>query len=217
MKNAARRLAPLIVFALAGPVLPITAAEAEEAGEANPEDAEVQEVSPNYRLRPLDLIRVTVLRESDLTTSVRIDANGEVDLPLVGAIRLGGLTRTDAQRKVEKTYIEERFLKRPQVTIFIEEYSPREISILGQVRSPGKYPLPTESSLSVVEAITRAGGLTDVARGSDVRLTRLGEDGEEVMHRVNVDATLRGRGRGSDAGKMEVEAGDVIFVPESLF
>lgn len=171
----------------------------------------------NYRLRARDLIRVTVLREPDLAARVRIDANGEVDLPLVGAVRVAGLTRTDAQREVERTYIEERFLRRPQVTIFIEEYSPREISILGQVRSPGKYPLPVEASVTVVEAITRAGGLTDIARGSDVRLTRLDENGKEVTFRLNVDAAVRGRNRTTAAATMHVEPGDVIYVPESLF
>lgn len=210
----------LILVLVAGAIcLPVVALRGDaEASTAPDEDrGEVLDVSPNYRLRPLDLIRVTVLREPELSTQVRLDANGEVDLPLVGAVKVVDLTRTEAQRRVEAAYIEERFLRRPQVTIFIEEYSPREISILGQVRSPGKYPLPVETNLTVVEAITRAGGLTDVAKGSDVRLTRVGKDGEEVAHRFNVDAALRGRSRDGEAEKLMVQPGDVIFVPESLF
>ena len=65
----------------------------------------------------------------------------------------------------------EKYLAHPQATITVEEYAPRSVSISGSVKAPGRFDLPPESSMSVVELVTKAGGFTDVGKGSDVRIT----------------------------------------------
>jgi polysaccharide export outer membrane protein len=170
-----------------------------------------------YRLSLGDRIRVAVFQEEELSAIPRVDARGRVSLPLVGEVEVAGLTLTEAQARIEAAFRDGRFLRAPQVNIVVEEYAPREISVLGQVRNPGKFALPVESTLTVVEAVTRAGGFTDIARGSAVRVTRIGPDGKETNFDVDVDSVIRGRGRGRiEDNSLLLEAGDIVFVPERL-
>lgn len=170
-----------------------------------------------YRLSLGDRIRVAVFQEDELSSIPRIDARGRVSLPLVGEVDVAGLTLAEAQARIEAAFRDGRYLRAPRVTIVVEEYAPREISVLGQVRNPGKYALPVESTLTVVEAVTRAGGFTDIARGTAVRVTRIGIDGKETIFDVDVESVIRGRGRGRiEDNSLLLEAGDIVFVPERL-
>src|SRR5512135_2415129 len=109
-----------------------------------------------YTLALADRLRVAIYQEDDLTTLARIDARGRVNLPLIGEIAIGGMTVTQAQTAIENAYKDGRFLRNPQVTINVEEYAPREASIQGQVKNPGRFVLPIESTLTVVELVTKA-------------------------------------------------------------
>ncbi len=130
-----------------------------------------------YRLTITDRIRVSIFQEDDLATITRIDARGNVNLKLLGDVHVSGLTVAEAQRTIEQAYRDGRYLRNPQVTISIEDYAPREVSISGQVKAPGRYLLPIESTFSIVELVTKAGGLTDIAKGSSVIVTRTTPDG----------------------------------------
>ena len=170
-----------------------------------------------YRLSLGDRIRVAVFQEDDLSAIPRINAQGTITLPLIGDIKVSGLTISEAQTKIEQAFKEGRFLRSPQVNITVEEYAPREVSILGQVRNPGKYALPVESTLTVVELVTRAGGFTDIAKGTEVRVTRIGPDGKEKNFTVDVDSVIRGRGKSRvEDNSMLLEAGDIVYVPERI-
>lgn len=168
-----------------------------------------------YRLSLGDRIRVAVFQEDDLSAIPRINAQGMVTLPLIGDVRVSGLTVSEAQSHIERAFRDGRFLRSPQVNITVEEYAPREVSILGQVRNPGKYALPVESTLTVVELVTRAGGFTDIGKGTEVRVTRIGPDGQETNFTVDVESVIRGRGKSRvEDNSMLLEAGDIVYVPE---
>lgn len=170
-----------------------------------------------YRLTVTDRIRVSVFQEDDLADIVRIDARGNVKLKLVGDIPVAGLTVNQAQAAIEKAYREGRYLRNPQVTIAVEEYAPREVSIQGQVKAPGRFLLPIESTFSVVELVTKAGGLTDIAKGSAVVVTRITPDGRKLTFTVDVDSIIRGRkGGSSGASELLLEPGDIVYVPERI-
>src|SRR6187551_2381513 len=77
----------------------------------------------NHTLALADRVRIAIYQEDDLTSVTRIDARGKVNLPLVGEISLGGLTIVDAQTAIENAYKNGRFLRNPQVTVSVEEYS----------------------------------------------------------------------------------------------
>ena len=92
-----------------------------------------------YRIATNDRIRVGVFQEPDLDTVGRVDMKGTINLPLVGTIKVTNDTIGDAERKIEDAYRDGRYLRNPQVTISVEEYAPREVSIQGQVRNPARY------------------------------------------------------------------------------
>ncbi len=170
-----------------------------------------------YRLSITDRIRVSIFQEDDLTDILRVDARGNVNLKLVGELRVVGLTVAEAQRAVEQAYRDGRFLRNPQASITIEDYALRDVAIEGQVKAPGRYVLPVESTYSIVELVTKAGGLTDIAKGSAVVITRQSPDGKRTTITVDVDALIRGR-KSNIPGNSAVllEPGDVVYVPERI-
>ncbi len=170
-----------------------------------------------YKLTPSDRIRIMVYGESDLSAISRIDANGNVNLYLVGDVHVAGLTVNDAQKVIETTYHDGRFLRSPKVTISVEDYAPRTVTVDGQVKAPGPVSLPAESTLTVYQAIIRAGGFTDVAKGSAVSVTRVMPDGSKKVFTVDVDSLIRGKDSSRTEDKtLQLEPGDIIYVPERL-
>jgi polysaccharide export outer membrane protein len=170
-----------------------------------------------YKLTTADRLRVVVYGEQDLTTITRIDARGNINLFLVGDVHVAGSTVNEAQKIIEAAYRDGRFLRSPQATISVEDYAPRTVTVDGQVKSPGSIPLPVESTLTVYQAIIRAGGFTDVAKGSAVQVTRLLPDGAKKIFIVDVDSLIRGKGKARERDDtLLLEPGDIIYVPERL-
>ena len=169
-----------------------------------------------YRLTVTDRLRVTIIQEDDLSEIARIDARGNINLKLVGDLHVAGLTINEAQRAVEAAYRDGRFLRNPQVSISIEDYALREVSIQGQVKAPGRYVLPAETTFSVLELVTKAGGFTDIAKGSAVVITRVGPDGQKVTFTVDVDGVIRGRKSSQSSDNLLLEPGDIVYVPERI-
>lgn len=177
-----------------------------------------QEQKKNYvhTLQLGDRVRIAVYQEDDLLSNPRIDARSRVNLPLVGEVVIGGLTLAQAQKVIEDAYKDGRFLRNPQVTITVEEYAPREVSIQGAIRNAGRYVLPVESTLTVVELVTKAGGFTDIAKGTAVTVTRLNADGSKQVFTVDVDSLIRGRRSARANEDILLQPGDIVYVPESL-
>lgn len=171
----------------------------------------------SYKISLTDLLRVDIYQEDDLRTMSRVDAKGKINLPLVGEVSVVGLTVSEAQKAVENAYRDGRYLRSPQVTINVEAYAAREVSIQGQVRSPGRYPLPIETSMTVLELVTRAGGFTDTAKGTAVNVTRVTPDGKKQVFTIDVDSLLKGKsGANINDNSLMLEPGDIVFVPERI-
>jgi polysaccharide export outer membrane protein len=170
-----------------------------------------------YKLTSADRLRVVLYGEPDLATVTRIDARGNINLFLVGDVHVAGSTVNEAQKIIETAYRDGRFLRNPEATISVEDYAPRTVTVDGQVKSPGPIPLPVESTLTVYQAIIRAGGFTDVAKGSAVQVTRIGPDGSKKVFTVDVDSLIKGKGRTREKDdSLLLEPGDIIYVPERL-
>jgi polysaccharide export outer membrane protein len=173
----------------------------------------------SYNIRATDKLRIMVFQEDDLSTVCRVDARGTVNLPLVGEVRVRGLTLSDAERTIEKAYKDGRFLRKPEVTVAVDEYAPREVSIQGMVKNPGRYPLPIESTMSVLDLVTKAGGFTDTAQGTAVRVTRILPDGSTKVITLDVESLIKGKNSNKQSSENNVlllEPDDIVYVPERI-
>ena len=186
-----------------------------QAADAHAPDSQ----APAYRIRVTDQIRITIFQEDDLSTICRVDSKGTVNLPLVGEIRVSGQTLSQAERTIESAYKDGRFLRKPQVTLAVEAYAPREVSIQGQVKNPGRYPLPVETSMNVLDLVTRAGGFTDTALGTGVRITRILPDGTTKVITLDVESLIKGKSDAKTTGEnsaLLLEPDDIVYVPERI-
>jgi len=161
----------------------------------------------DYLIGPDDVLKITVYREDDMDRTVRVSSDGYISFPLLGKVKAEGLTVSELERNMIMELI--RYLKNPQVTVFIEEYG--TITVSGQVEKPGSYPLKGE--ISVIEAISMAGGFTKIAAQNAVKIMRL-EEGEKKTLFVRVADINR---KGDKSKDIPLKRGDIVFVPESLF
>lgn len=208
-------LAATLLAALAAGPVGLFAADAPAAAPLTPPQPKPGFI---YRLTVTDRVRISIFQEDDLAEIVRVDARGNINLKLVGDLHVAGLTVTEAQKAVEQAYRDGRFLRNPQATIAIEDYAPREVSIQGQVKAPGRYLLPIESTFSIVELVTKAGGLTDIAKGTSVVVTRIRPDGQKETYVIDVDSIIRGKkaANSGDNTSLLLEPGDIVYVPERI-
>jgi polysaccharide export outer membrane protein len=172
---------------------------------------QVARAKTDYRLAPADLVSVTVYQDPDMTRRVRVNTNGTVSLPLIGSVKIGGMTLIDAQATIEGRL--GKFLVNPQVSLFIEEYGNKTVFVMGEVQKPGSYPIPTESHMTVLEAISTAGGFTPVAAQDRVRVLRY-VNGASVTSIINTKEITQ---QGQKEKDMVLEPNDIIYVPQSFF
>lgn len=171
----------------------------------------------SYTIANTDRLRITIYQEEDLSCFARVDANGLINLPLVGEISVAGKTVMEAQHIIEAAYRDGRYLVKPQVTINIEEYAPREVSIDGKVRNPGRFPLPIEANMTVLELVTKAGGLLDTAKGTAITVTRISKDGKKEVFTVDVESLMKGRDKAKATdNSLILQPGDIVYVPERI-
>lgn len=186
-------------------------AQAEEAAIASLLNS-VRTKGTDYRISPADLLKITVYREDDLNREVRVSQQGTISFPLVGALRVGGMSVIEAEKALSERLSE--YLRSPQLTVFVKEYGNKHVYILGEVKKPGSYELPTESQLTVLEAISLAGGFSDVAAKDRTRVIRTAADGKSVNLTIQVtDITSHGK-KDKD---IPLEPNDVVYVPQSFF
>ncbi|MDP3182691.1 MAG: polysaccharide biosynthesis/export family protein [Desulfobaccales bacterium] len=124
--------------------------------------------SQDYQVGPEDLLEVSVYGETDLQRAVRVNGQGMISLPLVGAVKVAGLTPAQAESKLAELY-GARYLKDPQVAIFVKEYRHQRVALTGALKTPGFYELIGPRSL--LEMLAMAGGLDDKA-GDKVQIIR---------------------------------------------
>jgi polysaccharide export outer membrane protein len=172
-----------------------------------------------YKIRSTDKLSIRIFQEDDLSTICRVDAKGTVNLPLVGEVRVYGQTLSQAERTIEVAYKEGLYLRKPEVTVTVDEYSPREVSIQGQVKNPGRYQLPVEATISVLDLVTKAGGFTDTAQGTAVRVTRMLPSGGTKVLTIDVESLIKGKGNvktNGDDSSLLLEPDDIVYVPERI-
>lgn len=173
--------------------------------------SQIEAKKSDYRLSGADLLEITVLGEKDLDRQVRVSQSGTITFPLVGSVKVGGLTSAEAEATLAAQLRE--YLKSPQVTVFVKEYGNKKVFVFGQVAKPGAIELPTETKMTVLEAISQAGGFTPIAAPDRTRVVRL-VDGKSQSFVVEVSAITK---RGEKKKDLSLEPNDIVFIPESFF
>lgn len=123
-----------------------------------------------YRLGAQDLLEVSVFGLPDLNQTVRVNSDGQISLPLVGAVQAGGQSIPALEAELAKRFVAGGFVRNPQVTVFVKEFVSQRVTVEGAVKKPGIYPLTGKTTL--LQALAVAGGLEQLADLKGVVLFR---------------------------------------------
>lgn len=172
--------------------------------------APTPEGGTEYRLGPEDVLEITVFEMDQFNRSVRVSGDGSIDLPLLGSIRVGGLTPEEASARVAAR-LKDDYVQNPQVGIFVKEFNSRRLSLLGAVDRPATYPML--GSRSLLQLLSDAGGITEDA-DQFLFVFRQSEDGRRARLTVPLDELLVA---GDPSWDIWLQPGDVISVPPREF
>lgn len=132
---------------------------------ATPAAAATRATAPEYRLAPGDQVRITVFQNPDLSVETRITEAGSITFPLIGTVNLRGLTTSQAERRIADALRDGNYVKQPQVSVQVSQVRGNQVSVLGQVGRPGRYPIET-GELRLTDLLATAGGISPT--GADI-------------------------------------------------
>lgn len=191
-----------------GVVVAIAAVPACSSSTRNPKLA-LAPPSEKTIVGPGDVFTVDIVGEKDLPREYQVASDGTVDLPFVQTLDVAGLEPQEIARLIRRSLMEKKILNDPSVIVQVREYNSRGVVLLGQVSKPGTFPLT--SGLTLIQAISLAGGLTSIANDDRVTLTRkVGNKSQTVV--LSVEAITSG-----NSEDIPLQAGDRIFVHERIF
>lgn len=162
----------------------------------------------DYALAAGDDIRVLVFQNPDLTLETRISEGGAISYPLIGRVEIGGLGIAAAERKISRALDDGGFVKRAQVNIVLMQARGNQVSVLGQVNSPGRFPLDSMKT-RVSDILALAGGVT--ATGDDVVILSGQRNGQPFRQEINIPELYRSGGT-NDLVDLVLAGGDTIYV-----
>lgn len=160
---------------------------------------------PDYVIGADDLLDISVWKEPDITRRVPVRTDGKISLPLLNDLQAAGLTPMQLQAQITEKL--RKFLTEPQVTVTVMATNSRRVYIMGEVGRPG--PIVLLSNMTVLQAITTAGGLGQFANSSKIRILRT-EGGKQVVFSFNYKEVLAGKNPDQN---IILKPGDSIVVP----
>ncbi|MDB5883563.1 MAG: polysaccharide export protein-like protein [Ramlibacter sp.] len=196
-----------IVSAQTGKPPAATSTPAPAAGAMGASAASV--AGADYRLGPGDSIKVQVYQNPDLSVEARVSESGSVNYPLVGAVKLGGLSISEAENRIAQALRTANILKQPQVNIVLQTVRGNQVSVLGQVQKPGRFPLET-TNVRVSDMLAAAGGVTPT--GDDVLIVSGTRDGKPFRKTVDIPALFQGTRGDND---IVLAPGDTLYVDKA--
>lgn len=164
-----------------------------------------------------DLLRITVYDNPDLATETRVSGDGKITFPLIGEVVLAGLDVGGAEKLIG-ALLQEGYLVKPHVTVFIAEYKSKKVTVLGEVAKPGIVTLRGASSL--MEVLSDAGGIT--LNAGDAIVIQRKSDGAADAKQDKSDVTIvidtkRLFEDGDATANIPVKNGDSIYIPKAAF
>ncbi len=181
------------------------AATAKPGGQAAP--AKESPAVADYRLGVGDVLHIIVYQNPDLTLDARLSDSGFISFPLLGAVKVGGLTVSEAESLIATGLKKGDFVKNPQVTVVIMQVRGSQVSVLGQVNRPGRYPLE-QAQTRLSDVLALAGG-TATATGSDI-VTIIGtRDGKPMRLEIDLPRVFAAHDPQAD---ITLQNNDVVWV-----
>ena len=159
----------------------------------------------DYPLGPGDVLRIQVFQNPDLTTETRVSETGLITYPLIGNVEVGGLPIAAAEKKIAAALKNGGFVRQPQVNIIVLQMRGNQVSVLGQVNRPGRFPLETVSRVS--DMLAMAGGATPT--GDDSAIVIGLRDGKPFRQVIDIPGLYLGEKSDQD---IILSGGDVIYV-----
>lgn len=159
-----------------------------------------------YRLAPGDMIRISVYQSADLTLETRLTEAGTISYPLLGSVALAGLTISEAEKRIADGLRTGNFVKQPQVSVAVQQVRGNQVSVLGQVGKPGRYPLET-GNVQLTDMIATAGGV--IPGGADQVVVVGTRNGQPYRAEIDLPSVF---GAGRRANDLTLQNGDVIWV-----
>lgn len=163
----------------------------------------------DYIIGPADLLQIDVFESEKLTDKARVSSRGDITLPLIGNVSVGGLSAREAEIKIENILKERGFIKDPHVTVFIEEYNSKLVTVVGMVEEPGNHPIVGRQTL--LDVLVAAKGFQEKA-GKTVYVNRTEANGNQQTYMVDLDELLL---KGNSALNLVMKPGDVVYVPQA--
>lgn len=157
-------------------------------------------------LGPGDELEITVSGKDELTGKFQVGDDGKIRFPWIGLVECAGKPPQDVAADIEQR-LADGWLRQPEVAVFVTGRQNREVSVLGQVKEPNSYPY--KDGLTLVQAISLAGGMNPLAQARKVKLIRETAKGRQTFE-VDVTAIIDSRSR-----DLALQPGDIVFVPES--
>jgi len=161
---------------------------------------------PRETLGAGDAVRVSVFQNPDFNTETRLSEGGTIVFPLIGEVNFSGLTPAQAGTRVADALKRGKYIVNPQVTVQLVTVRSRQVSVLGQVARPGKYPLDDNAS-KLTDILALAGGITPT--GTDEVSVLLTRDGKTQTRVVDVPTMVR---TGDTKANFDIQGGDTIYV-----
>jgi polysaccharide export outer membrane protein len=169
------------------------------------------QASSDYQLQPGDMVRIQVFQEPDLDRELRVSQEGQIALPMIGQVDVKNKALSAVEKNVRELY-DRDYLVNPQVNITVLTYQKRAVNVMGAVNAPQAIEYPPEQTLSLLDAISRAGGFNRFADRKKVLLTRTFADGRTEKYTINADQLIAG----TSSERWVLLKDDVVFVPESV-
>jgi polysaccharide export outer membrane protein len=157
-------------------------------------------------LAPGDQLKITVFQNPDLTLETRVEENGTISYPLIGAVPVNGLSPGAAEKRIEQLLHDGGFIVAPHVTVAVVQVRGSQVTVLGQVVKPGRFPLDATDT-KITDFIALAGGVAPT--GADTVVLTGIRDGKPIRREIDLQELAAS---GDSANNLRLVAGDMLFV-----
>ena len=203
LRHASHRIALLTLLAVAFALGTLLAPAARAQ---TPAVAAGAAAAADYRLGAGDVVRISVYQNPDLTLEARISEAGVVSYPLLGNIKIGGISVSAAESLIAEGLRSRNFVRTPQVSVLVTQVRGNQASVLGQVNHPGRFPIES-TDLRLSDLLSLAGGISVGGADTVVLIGRRG--GQRIRKEIDLDGIFRSADGDDD---MLVLNGDVVYV-----